>query len=733
MICPPADAIQAFVQGQPSDEEARSLHEHIALCADCRSLVAHSAQSLFPSERKAVLPDGAAVAPAPPPGEAQPLAPGTVISRYVIEKRLGTGAAGAVYEAHDPQLARKIALKLLRPDYLAALAGSRSSGAKPEDWVLREAQAMARISHPNVVNVHDAGVCNGDVFIVMERVEGDTLANWLRTSARDWRDIVHALASAGRGLAAAHAAGLVHRDFKPENVLVGADGRVRVTDFGLARPAGVLVPRDDGAGGSTSANSTTTTMAGTPAYMAPEQWRGARSSAQTDQFSFCVVLFIALRGRHPFGDRGPDLLKLTRALASTGIEPAKGEEQAFFDRLDGILRRGLAVSPEDRYPSLDALVEALQEILDDSAPIRRSWRVRARGLAALSVPALAIAGLLGWVALRSPSDATDHRRLATAAAPLCGNGMPEPSEECDDGNRSDADGCLASCRWARCGDGKLRSGVEECDDGNVKSGDGCSSSCQVCRGGDASFTWDPTGHCYSRHDRAVPWHAAKDICATLSGNLVTLNASNESRSVDSALLEQGKRPSWIGILVEGTNALSWITGEPIGMPFWAKGEPKTGVGACVYQSPANELRPPDGVRARATWTMSACDDPRPFVCESAPWTLGADNHAYRLYQRPSAWPQARDACAAAGGHLVTIGSAEEQAFVATQSVLGFWIGATDASKEGTFTWITGEPFVFRGFAPAEPDGNGNHVVMGADEAWHDRQGPLLYPFMCEID
>ncbi|MCA9693542.1 MAG: serine/threonine protein kinase, partial [Myxococcales bacterium] len=211
---------------------------------------------------------------------------GDSIDRYLILARLGEGGMGLVYAAHDPELDRKVAIKLLRGD-------PTDSGAR--DRLLREAQAMARLSHPNVITVHDVGTARGHVFVAMEYVEGGTLGTWLEEQERGWRAVLDVFLAAGRGLAAAHEAGLVHRDFKPDNVLLERDGRVRVADFGLARyglgaapthpPAPAEAPTDMTRTGVSLNTKLTITGAtvGTPAYMAPEQLGGVDVDARADQ------------------------------------------------------------------------------------------------------------------------------------------------------------------------------------------------------------------------------------------------------------------------------------------------------------------------------------------------------------------------------------------------------------------------------------------------------------------
>jgi serine/threonine protein kinase len=267
---------------------------------------------------------------------------------------------GVVVSAHDVALDRKVAIKVVRPDRLAA---------EPEQGrarLLREAQAMARVSHPNVLTVHEVGTVDQDVFVVMEFVEGETLAAWMAGGPRPWRDVVRMFERAGRGLAAAHRAGLIHRDFKPENVLVTADGEVRVADFGLA-----LSPGCRSAPTATAlALSLTRTgsVLGTPIYMSPEQHRGEEVDARSDQFSFCVALYEALCGCRPFaGDSSGEL------LAAITERRLTAPVRAVARWLRAAVHRGLRPLPADRWPDMEALVDALSR---DPARTRRPWLVR---------------------------------------------------------------------------------------------------------------------------------------------------------------------------------------------------------------------------------------------------------------------------------------------------------------------------------------------------------------------
>ncbi len=330
-------------------------------------------------------------------GVTRGIGPGSTLERYVILERIGAGGMGVVFAAYDRELGRKVALKVLH--------GGGESGSRED--LLREARAMARLAHPNVVAVHDVGEQDGRAFIAMEFVEGVGLDRWLAGSRREWREIVAVFLQAGRGLAAAHRAGLVHRDFKPGNVLVGDDGRVRVVDFGLARSAAFdeEATRDLGGAGEAAEAPPDTPpplggpsgVAGTPRYMAPEQILEGRSDARSDQFSFCVALFEALWGEHPLPGEG---LARTIGHASGDGLPVPPSRTIPL-RVRKAVVRGLAPSPEDRYPSMDAL---LADLGHDPAVARRRW--------AFAAAAAALAGLLVLGAL-------EYRRERAA---LCSGG-----------------------------------------------------------------------------------------------------------------------------------------------------------------------------------------------------------------------------------------------------------------------------------------------------------------------
>jgi tetratricopeptide (TPR) repeat protein len=308
------------------------------------------------------------------------------IGRYIVLGRLGSGGMGVVYSAYDPELDRRVAVKILRrtPD----IDSSR---------LVREARAMARLQHPNVIAVHDVGAFADGMFVAMELVEGTTLKEWLEHEHPAWPRIVDAFAQAGRGLLAAHAVGIIHRDFKPSNVMVGRDGRVRVGDFGLAR-AGEAEPATTNAvpeaslspSLSPSLHETITrsgTLLGTPAYMSPEQLRRQPATAQSDQFGFCVALYHALFGERPFASEDLDTIS-REVLAGRLRAPPRDTRVPTWIR--AIVLRGLAADAAERWPSMDALLAALGR---DPARRRQRWLVGVSVVAGLSVLALGYRGV----------------------------------------------------------------------------------------------------------------------------------------------------------------------------------------------------------------------------------------------------------------------------------------------------------------------------------------------------
>jgi tetratricopeptide (TPR) repeat protein len=374
--CPDEDSLLAFVEGRQKAKQREVTASHLDGCASCQEVLAAIAPVLLSGTTPAS-------GPAPRSTRAAVLERGDTIGRYVVLSLVGRGGMGSVYAAYDPELDRKVALKLLLEE------GQDRASASAR--LLREAKAIARLSHPNVVVVHDAGALDTGVFLAMEFVEGVTLAEWLKAGPRPWRTVLERFLDAGRALAAAHAAGLIHRDFKPQNVMVGADGKVRVMDFGLAAlsseadtAAAEGVPARSGdltrtveAAGLTR----TGTLLGTPAYMAPEQYLAQSADARSDQFSFCVSLYEGLFGERPF--RGDTLPALAQAVIAGEIqEPASRTRAPAW--LRRALLRGLQPDRERRYPSMEALLQVLER-----DPARRARRWGAAGAAVALAAALA--------------------------------------------------------------------------------------------------------------------------------------------------------------------------------------------------------------------------------------------------------------------------------------------------------------------------------------------------------
>ncbi len=385
--CPSAADLSGLIQGQLELEESVRLQKHVSRCRRCGEHVTGSVAPLRLDDRTGAVPAPAGLAE--PTGavdeswsaaatKASGVQRGTNVGRYMVLDKLGQGGMGEVYAAYDPELDRRVALKLLHQQSADASDGHTR--------LLREAQAAAKLSHPNVVGVHDVGTFDKRVFVAMELVEGHTLRDWLKDAPRHWREVLKVMAEAGRGLGAAHAVGLVHRDFKPDNVLVGKDGRVRVADFGLARLAGTgrgsaVIVGDEMQGLLASPLTVAGAIIGTPAYMAPEQLLGGDLDARTDVFSFCVTLYEALYGERPFDTSGGNA-KQARLEGRIKKAPRQTEVPAWVRR---VVLRGLAVKPEERFPGMAPLLHALAS---DPNVRRRKWLTRA-ALALVTTGALA--------------------------------------------------------------------------------------------------------------------------------------------------------------------------------------------------------------------------------------------------------------------------------------------------------------------------------------------------------
>jgi len=356
--CLGTDTLVAFIEGGTSAELRARVTEHAAGCTECRQLL-----SLLAAGSKPATPRAARAVPA-------------TIGRYVIERELGAGGMGVIYAARDPELDRTIAIKLLHGE----------GGPDMQQRLRREAQVMAQLAHPNVVRVYDVGTSDGHIYLTMELVVGENLGQWERTP-HPANEILARYRDAGRGLAAAHAAGIVHRDFKPDNVLLGPNG-VSVADFGLARSAGTrsappaLSPDPVSPLAETVAATPgeASSIAGTPYYMAPEVYAGGEADARSDQFSFAVALYTSLFRQRPF--EGDDLATLAANVRAGAVRPMPAGRVS--RRVRSALRRALAVAPEDRFASMADLLRELE-------PPRLRWLAIPAGIA---IAGIVVAGVL---------------------------------------------------------------------------------------------------------------------------------------------------------------------------------------------------------------------------------------------------------------------------------------------------------------------------------------------------
>jgi serine/threonine-protein kinase len=361
------------------------------------------------------------------------------IGRFAVLRTLGEGGMGVVYSAYDEELDRRVALKLLRP--------GRDNSPRNQARMQREARAMAKLSHPNVVQVYEVGRIDEQVFVAMEFVQGKTLGAWLKAQPRSWQDTLNVLIQAGRGLQAAHEAGVIHADFKPDNILIDAEERVRVVDFGLSRraepaSASLQAAAARGEAGRSLPNAaaglhlgpgeparsqisptvppasppptrpisdepsqrpgeeprSNARIAGTPAYMAPEQHRHCPADQRSDQFSFCITLYTALYGKHPFA--GGSLLELVINLSDGKIHPPPAGTQV-PTAVHAALVRGLANLPEKRWPTLADLLDALEvgsgrdRDPEFDLSVAKRQRVVLAGIIAASILGLSVVVILG--------------------------------------------------------------------------------------------------------------------------------------------------------------------------------------------------------------------------------------------------------------------------------------------------------------------------------------------------
>ncbi len=411
--CPPAETLAELVEARLSPDQARALHHHVRTCQECRLVLAGLADSTDAESLTTLSPRDGDLA-------SVRYEPGAHLGRFVIEGVIGIGGMGRVYAARDPELGRQVALKVLR------VGGSSQSDADARRArLLREAQAMARLSHPNVVTVFEVGEFEDRLFVVMEKVEGANLSDWLRQEPRPQGEVLDVFHSAGRGLLAAHAAGIVHRDFKPDNVLVGLDGRVRVTDFGLARPFYCadelptplsVTPIDLEVASPADTLTPLGALVGTPAYMAPEQLSGLPVDARADVFSFCTSLWEALYKQRPFS--GKTLAELKQRIDAGEARPGPTRAVPAALRLELLV--GLSADPARRQPSMEALLAALAKAR--TSALSRPRRLLAIGAAAALVASAAAALLLLVSAGRG---AARVRRAVAVAEPMNLGGSPE--------------------------------------------------------------------------------------------------------------------------------------------------------------------------------------------------------------------------------------------------------------------------------------------------------------------
>jgi len=335
------------------------------------------------------------------------------IGRYKVLARIGSGAMGTVYRAQDPSLDREVAVKVLhRSDELHSAR------------MTIEAKALAKLSHPNVVTVHEVGTEDGQLFVAMEFVQGRTLQAWLEDPSGP--SLIEVFAQAAQGLQAAHDAGIVHRDFKPENVIVGDDGRVRVLDFGMARsPGAPLLQEVEGAAESLQvlepAITRTGVLAGTPSYMAPEQFEGSRVDGRADQFAFCIALHEAIWGVRPFA--GETMSELAASVLSGRATLFEQEPRATLprhelDAAQAVIERGLAHDPQQRFSSMHALSDRLRGAPVAATASKRSGlrrRLVGTSVAAFSLALLATIGTIGSLR-ESGQDHDDPSRTEATAA-----------------------------------------------------------------------------------------------------------------------------------------------------------------------------------------------------------------------------------------------------------------------------------------------------------------------------
>ena len=365
--CPPPDRLLAFASGSLGEDLQASVEAHIDSCSDCRAALSSAAR-----------------------GDTPP-----TFGRYRIDTVLGSGGMGIVYRAWDPQLERAIAIKVVKRATDDALGRAR---------LVREAQSLARLSHPNVCHVYDVGSEGDEVWVAMELIDGVSLRDWAAAHPRKAMDV---LLGAAEGIAAAHAAGLVHRDVKPENVLVTRDGRAIVTDFGLARSDVIVNPNAETVTGASDPKLTATgAIVGTPAYLAPEQLTGERVDERVDQFAWAVMAWELIAGSRPF----PIVFALRVDAVRAGVTPPAAMDK----RVAQVLIKAMQVVARDRYATMREVIAAMTAAAAPE-PAQETKKKQKRSLVPIAgaVAAIAVGGAA--VAVWAKSDRTQDPAPATQA------------------------------------------------------------------------------------------------------------------------------------------------------------------------------------------------------------------------------------------------------------------------------------------------------------------------------
>lgn len=329
----------------------------------------------------------------------------------------------------------------------------------------------------------------------------------------------------------------------------------------------------------------------------------------------------------------------------------------------------------------------------------------------------------------------------------CGNAEIEPGEQCDDGNHEDGDGCNASCgveaaAGARCGDSVVWSGVEDCDDGNQDDTDGCTTGCVSCEPSQNRLYWPESGHCYEYFETPQTWSGARGTCAGRGEYLLSLREVGEADALCQLGLLGNVQKSWLGLGdVVGFDLFQFDSGEPLKRPFWGAGQPQSSDEDAVLQEVSSANACAKSGAYDLTWSSAATNDKDnrlPFFCERAPAVVASTRHAYRVLYPIKSWHVADEQCRALGGHLATIESADEAAFINGITLqLQVWLGGRDTADTSSMAWITGEPFEYEVMATGESlsfEPGDNCLALLADDLWHIRScASSSMKALCEIE